>query len=85
MFIGYHCTWDERQAATAALAVASRVLPSLKLSSAACTAASTCSVASLAACASHRLQTTDFEQAPSQSSYYRLYTGANPRHHATGS
>ena len=44
------CTWDERHAATAALAVASRVFPSLKESSAACTAASTCSVASLAAC-----------------------------------
>ena len=85
IFMGCYCTWDERQAATAALAVASRVLPSLKLSSAACTAASTCSVASLAACARHRLQTTDLEQARSQASCYRLQAGANPRHHPPGS
>lgn len=62
-FTGYDRTWDERQAATAALAVASRVLPSLKLSSAACTAASTCSVARRAACANYRLQITGSKQA----------------------
>ena len=52
-------TWDERHAAMAAFAVASRVLPSLTLSSAAFTAASTCSVASLAACKRRKLDSQD--------------------------
>jgi len=43
----------------AAFAVASRVLPSLTLSSAAFTAASTCSVASLAACKRRKLESQD--------------------------